>query len=168
MEVAFLELQRRLQWHNPLGLAMPEPEFAEEAKGLPKAWVSFLGATLDGGPTRTGRKGESPGRKRISQNLCLLLPQYVSLLLVLLWFGSLSGCGLLSVVGLLQLAAVYVPLDVAPQVEPRLRLLVLIFCNLLLWILFFREAIFLTHFFIKVLGVSLVVLHAYVVKPLEP
>jgi len=153
----FAMLQEKLHWHNCLGLGLPSS--GAKAK---EAWSELTRLEIDWGPRRTSRKG-SPGVVRIMKNATDNLVQYAHIVFFIMLMRSAWRCGLLSMLFMLQLVAVYVPLS--SSVNANIRLVGIVGVHAALWFFFFLEAVCFTYLFEKFAVGMIIVAHAYFVRP---
>jgi len=153
----FAMLQEKLPWHNCLGLGLPS-----SGKMAKEAWSEFTKLEIDWGPRRTSRKG-SLGVVRIMKNATDNLVQYAHITFAIMLIRSAWRCGLLSMLFMMQLIAVYVP--VSSSVNAHMRLVGIVVVHAVLWFFFFLEAVCLTYLFEKFAVGLVIVAHAYFVRP---
>jgi hypothetical protein len=156
-------ISARLQWHNSLGLGMPQ--LGEDSWA---AWCTLKGLSLDWGP-RKSRKG-SPSLDRIKMNLYDNLTQYLHILLAMMLircfiFRSFFTC-LPFLLGL-QIASLKVPFSALPQVPVKFRVVGTVGIHALVWLFFLFEALWKTYFFEKLFLVGLFAFHAHSVRPVS-
>jgi len=169
----FAFLQKRLTWHNSLGLATPAS--AEESLA---AWMDLKTLELDWGPR--AKRNQSPGLDRIKANLFNNMPQYLHILLALMmlraflirsWFACLTW-----LVGY-QFLSLWVPLDGIPQIpqskEPlekcplKFRVAATVGIHALVWLFFLYEMLWGMWFFEKGAVIGAICYHAYAVRPAD-
>lgn len=157
----FASLTTRLAWYNSLGLAFPES--GEDAM---KKWVEMKSLELDWGP-KASRRG-TPKITRILANVDAFMAQYLHILLVLMmlraflfrsYFSCLPWCFAL------QLAALLVPIEMAPQVPLKFRVAGALGFHALVWLFFALEVVWRTWFFEKIFVLGLFAFHAHSVRP---
>lgn len=164
-DAIFATLSSRLQWYNTLGLG--EPKSSGDAKDV---WLVMKDLELDSGPRKV-RKG-SPGIDRVLKNLCTYLPQYMHVLLALMcfrafFFRSWFAC-LPWLVGY-QAASLLVPVELtnSKDIPMKFRVAATAAFHVLVVLFFFYEFIWkLLPIIEHIFWVGLIVLHAYVAKPI--
>jgi len=179
-DAIFESLQKRLAWHNPLGLATPA-----NAEDSMAAWLSLKGMELDFGPKP--KRNQSPGLDRIMLNVSRGMPQYIHVLLALMvlrafLFRSFFAC-LPWLIGY-QVASLLLPLEesrdklfemikqpIPPQIQgtcpTKFRVAGTMAFHALVW-LFFIYFLWNAAFYEKIPLVGLIAYHAYATRPIEP
>lgn len=150
VETRLTELKDRLSLSSPLGLVLHVP------------WHEFLSLEVDGGPIRTSKRGQSPAVIRLQKNIPALLGNYVVLGFFLTLLHSLSHFGLTLLPFFAQVILVLIPPGQVPRLGTQSQVLLLQVSHAVLWLCFAR-ALVLMHLLVKILLISLVALHAYVV-----
>jgi hypothetical protein len=150
VDTRLAELKDRLSLSSPLGLVLSVP------------WHEFLSLEVDGGPIRTSKRGQSPAAIRLQKNIPALLGNYIVLVFFLTFLHSLSHFGLALLPFFAQVVLVLIPPGQVPRLGTQAQLVLLQVAHALLWLCFAR-ALVLMHLLVKILLMSLLALHAYIV-----
>lgn len=161
----FSVLQKRLVWHNMLGLAAS----GEESK---ESWTTLIGLERDWGPKNKGRKVQDRIMANLQNNLSMYLHILLALMVLRAFFvRSFFAC--LPWLCVYQFVSLVVPLDrleKLPQVPLEkvpieARVLFTVFFHALVWLFFLYEAVWKSYFFEKIPFLGFFIYHAYAVRP---